>query len=225
MRQSVRERERPCFTPGSERDENAGAVREIDNAGIVKLRREPRKIRFRVRSKLASRRGGERDENAGAVREIDNAGAVKLRKTQMQKEMQDMKRQIMEQLLVSYGILFLHHHHNLWIDRQSNIDALAGRRRRRGTRDGEGEKESGEDKLTQEERAMEKIEGYSRVDALCVGFVTGFCARFCLSGVLCLLAGAMLGDAFLHQLRQAFGFGVQGFFLELHAGHEPDLGS
>ncbi|KAF7821332.1 pyruvate kinase 1, cytosolic [Senna tora] len=73
------ERERPCFTPGSERDENASAVREIDNAGVVKLRREPRKICFRVRSKLASRRGGERDENAGAVREIDNADAVKLR--------------------------------------------------------------------------------------------------------------------------------------------------
>ncbi|KAF7802319.1 pyruvate kinase 1, cytosolic [Senna tora] len=62
------ERERHCFTPGSERDENAGAVRENDNAGIVKLRREPRKIHFCVRSKLASRRGGERDENAGAVK-------------------------------------------------------------------------------------------------------------------------------------------------------------
>ncbi|KAF7815101.1 uncharacterized protein G2W53_029070 [Senna tora] len=44
MHARERSRERACFTPGSERDENAGAVREIDNAGTVKLRGLPMEL-------------------------------------------------------------------------------------------------------------------------------------------------------------------------------------
>ncbi|KAF7844093.1 protein NUCLEAR FUSION DEFECTIVE 4-like [Senna tora] len=45
---------------------------------------------------------------------------------------------------------------------------------RRGTRDEEGEKENGEDKLTQEERTTEKIERAIAVLTLylCIGFIT-----------------------------------------------------